>query len=156
MRSILQRYFESIDEWDIWRAYKDWGLMVVPFTGQLLGAADLDAFVFTIKTILPDDAKLVMVGGCGIQVSALSSESWMVFASKQWARVAEGESIPRLHPVELRQAPAPSFWDGIIPKRIREYIKGVALARSAGHGWRYSFYCGRAFRFLSTWRHTIQ
>jgi hypothetical protein len=153
--SVVQRHFECIDEWDLGDRYKDWGLMVVPLTRELHDAVDLDAFLFTVKTMLPKDAKLVVLSGIAIRMSALGREFSMLFASEEWVRGPGGSNIPRLHPVQLSEAPRPTFWDQIIPKRIREYIKGVRCARSAGHSWRYSFYCGRAFRFLSTWRHTI-
>lgn len=150
MRSILQKHFDCAEYYEM---FEGCGFMVVPLEGCPAREVDLDAFLFTVKTMLPSDAKLVTAGGCGIHMSALSGEYLMTFASKQWPKLAGGADIPRLHPIRLTEAPCSlSFWDRIIPRRIREFIKGVRCARSAGHSWRYSFYCARAFRFLNNYQ----
>lgn len=151
MQSTLQKHFECLDEYDFWRLHKDWGFMVVPLSERPAREVDFDAFVFMLKMILPADAKMLVMGGNAIRMSAVNGEYSMLFTSKGWPRGSEGSDIPRLQPITLREASqrASSFWGRIVPKRIRELIKGVRCARSSGHSWRYSFYCARAFRFLN-------
>lgn len=145
---MLEQHFKCAEYYEM---FEGCGFRVVPLEGCLTKEADLDAFVFLVKTMLPSDAILVTAGGCGIYKSPFGEKYSITFASKEWPKLDGGADIPKLHPVTLREADhSESIWDRIVPKRIREYIKGVGLARSAGHSWQYSFYCGRAFRFLNS------
>jgi hypothetical protein len=148
MRSILEKHFNCAEYYEM---FEDCGFAVVPLEGPPSSEVDFDAFLFTLKIMLPRDAKLVTAGGCGIHMNPLRDEYSMTFASKKWPKLDGGADIPRLHSIRLREAErSPSIWDQILPKRIREYIKGVRCARSAGHSWRYSFYCAGAFRYLGS------
>lgn len=118
MRSVLEKHFECAEYTSDMR--KEFGFMIVPLEGRPTREVDLDAFLFTVKTMLPSDAKLIMmVDGRGIAMSA-RGEYFMILASKNWAKVAEGANIPRLHPIRLREALAPPG----IPGGIR-FIAGA-------------------------------
>lgn len=87
-----------------WFADPELGLKVLPVSGLLIRAVDLDTLISCIKVVLPSDAKLMTYDGAPLQMTWPDDECLMIFGSKTWPIVPEGQQLPRLEPVFLGEA----------------------------------------------------
>lgn len=114
---ILSR-FECIEDWF---ADPDLGFKLLPMSGQFIRSVDFDECIFRIKAALPKDAKLMLYDGVAIRLGIMEDLYYMIFGSKEWSIVPEGEIIPKLEPIFLGKA----FGDPVSDLRVIHVPEGI-------------------------------
>lgn len=104
----IQSQFDCVDDWF---ADPTLGLKALPISGQFIRTVDFDEFISRVKAMLPFDVKLMIFDDQVLRL-AQPNDTWlMIFGSKDWPAVEEGQLLPRLQPLFLREATGDPLYD---------------------------------------------
>lgn len=104
MMIVQEKTVAQFDCVNDWFADPDLGFKVLPISGYFVRSVAFDEFISRVKAMLPDDVKLMLYDGQPIRRYIPKDEYMIVFGSKTWEKVAEGQIIPRLEPLFLGEA----------------------------------------------------
>jgi len=104
MLEIQQKIADRFDCVEDWFADPELGFKVLPISGYFVRSVAFDEFIARVKAMLPADVKLMIYDGWVIRMGMSNDTYQMIYGSKTWPRVPEGERVPTLEPLFLGEA----------------------------------------------------